>query len=201
MWLSRLPAPLRRFFADRFVPHGYAGHERFDRLYAAGGDPWAARSRNARLRFGHLLELVAERAPVDSILDVGCGEGVFTRELTRYAREVVGIDPSPIAIERARRRVPGASFHCATLEAFAPGRRFDLVTAVEMLYYVESVETALEKLRGLGGTVILAYTSRQRTRLDPILDRYGDACRRSVVRFGRFRRGGFTVAVLEGKKD
>ena len=69
--INRLPAPLRRFLADRFVPHGYAGYERFDWLYAVGGDPWAARdSRSAQLRFARLIEMVEARAP-DSILDVG----------------------------------------------------------------------------------------------------------------------------------
>jgi 2-polyprenyl-3-methyl-5-hydroxy-6-metoxy-1,4-benzoquinol methylase len=141
---------------------------------------------------------VAARAS-DSILDVGCGEGVFTERLASIAREVIGIDPSAIAIERASRRVPGAAFLCTTVEDFDPRRRFDIVAAVEMLYYVESVEATLEKLRKLGRTVILAYTNRDRARLDPHFDRYGNTCLRSIVRFGRSRHGGFTIAVLKGE--
>ena len=135
-----------------------------------------------------------------SILDVGCGEGVFTERLTAIAREVIGIDPSQIAIDRASHRVPGATFLCTTVEAFIPRHKFDVVTAIEMLYYVESVEDTLDKLRTLGRTVILAYTNRDCARLDPHFDRYGDTCRRSIVRFGRARRGGFTIAVLEGER-
>lgn len=48
-----------------------------------------------------------------SALDVGCNDGLFSKELCRYFRRVVGIDASSRHIERAHQRVPEAEFHVA----------------------------------------------------------------------------------------
>jgi len=184
--------------ADRFLPHNYTGtYEIFERLYSRARDPWGLQySPLATQRYLTLIEIISQVAPCTAILDVGCGEGIFTKYLTGFAREVVGIDVSPTAIERAKMRVPRASFHCAALEDFHAEQHFDLVIAVEMLYYVESVDTALEKLQALGRTVIITY-AHQRKRLDSHLDRFSDQSSRRFYSFWRAR--GFTVARLSSK--
>jgi len=47
-------------------------------------------------------ELAAELA-VTSIVDIGCGTGLITRDLARQGYQVTGIDPAPAMIEIARR--------------------------------------------------------------------------------------------------
>lgn len=186
--------------ADRFLPHNYTGtYEIFERLYRQAQDPWGLRySPLAMQRYLTLIEIISEVAPCTAISDVGCGEGVFTKYLTGFAGEVVGIDVSPTAIERAQMRVPRASFHCTALEDFHAERRFDLVIAVEMLYYVESVDVALEKLQTLGKTVIVTY-AHQRKRLDSHLDRFCDQSSRRFYPFWGAR--GFTVARLSSRLE
>jgi SAM-dependent methyltransferase len=61
-------------------------------LYFAPVRRWAPSERRA-------LRLVHGR-----VLDVGCGAGRVLLELQRRGREVVGIDPSPLAVEVCRRR-------------------------------------------------------------------------------------------------
>ena len=180
--------------ADRFVPHNHTGtYEIFERLYSRARDPWGLQySPFAMQRYLGLIEIISQVAPCNAILDVGCGEGVFTKYLTGFAQEVVGIDVSPTAIERAKERAPRASFHCVALEDFHAERRFDLVVAVEMLYYVESVDAVLEKLRVLGNTVIVTY-AHQRKRLDSHLDRFCDQSSRRFYSFWGAR--GFTVGL------
>ncbi len=186
--------------ADRFLPHNYTGtYESFERLYSRARDPWGLQySPLATQRYLSLIEIISQVAPCTAILDVGCGEGVFTKYLTGFAREVVGIDVSPTAIERAKKCVPRASFHCVALEDFHAERRFDLVVAVEMLYYVESVGAALEKLQALGKTLIVTY-AHQRKRIDSHLDRFGDQSSRRFYSFWGAK--GFTVARLSSRSE
>src|SRR5919112_4957327 len=87
--------------------------------------PWILRAATAR------------RA---SALDVGCGEGLLVQRLaTRYDR-VVGIDPDPKAVDRARDRavdLPTVDlFECGLLD-YEPAEQFDLVTAIATLHHLD----------------------------------------------------------------
>lgn len=47
---------------------------------------------------------LAERLQARTILDLGCGTGLLTRELARPGRRVIGVDPSPAMLAYARRQ-------------------------------------------------------------------------------------------------
>src|SRR5258706_9469395 len=68
-------------------------------------EPWP---RLARVR-----AFIADLSDGSRVLDLGCGNGVpATREIAgRHL--VTGVDISPQQIERAKRNVPAATFHCA----------------------------------------------------------------------------------------
>jgi ubiquinone/menaquinone biosynthesis C-methylase UbiE len=84
-------------------------------------------------------------------LDVGCGTGAASRVLAAMpcVREVVGIDPSPVFIEKARalgRSVPGLSFQTADgLAVPFPDASFDLVVFHTTLCHVPDPEQALRE--------------------------------------------------------
>jgi SAM-dependent methyltransferase len=58
----------------------------------------------APVRRWHASERQALRLARGRVLDVGCGAGRVALELQRRGREVVAIDPSPLAVEVSRRR-------------------------------------------------------------------------------------------------
>jgi 2-polyprenyl-3-methyl-5-hydroxy-6-metoxy-1,4-benzoquinol methylase len=194
--LRRLAGAIQRALTDLFVPHAASGgYDRFERLYARRLDPWGgAVLERARLKYAWFGELLRAHAPYASILDVGCGEGLFTLQVTELSSRVVGADVSLTAVRRARRLVPDAAFVNTTLEDLEVARPFDLVTAVEMLYYVPSPGEALEKLKRLGRTVFVSYTARDRERLDPLVDRCMPGRHRTVDRVAG--GGGEVVAIL-----
>jgi SAM-dependent methyltransferase len=171
--------------------------EAFEALYAGRQDPWGVlASPLADRRYLALVEVVSQFSPCRSILDVGCGEGALTRYLAGCATKVTGIDASPTAIERARRLVPRATFHSSTLEAFGADRVFDVVLAVEVLYYVESIDVAIEKLLTLGRNVIISYTNRERRRLEPHVAAHCPLARCRFHPFFGLSGFGFTIAQL-----
>lgn len=92
-------------------------------------------------------EYLLER-PVRSVLDLGCGEGVW-RDVVRAHRpraRYVGVDPSTYCIERYGRERNLRLGRFGDLPDLDLGGPFDLVVCVDVLGYVPDDETR----RGLG---------------------------------------------------
>jgi SAM-dependent methyltransferase len=83
-----------------------------------------------------------------SVLEVGCGFGrIGALVLDVRPAEYTGLDLSPVMLASAARRIDG-TFVESTLTDFDPGRKWDLVIAVEFLMHVppSDVEAAVRKL-------------------------------------------------------
>jgi SAM-dependent methyltransferase len=107
----------------------------------------------------HLREFVRSLGRVECALDLGCGDGRLTAELD--ARELTAADVSPVALERARRRLP-AGGRLVELEPDAPlpfgDGAFDLVLCAETIEHVRDVQLLLSEIRRVlrpGGTLAL----------------------------------------------
>jgi len=123
-----------------------------DHLYARAGAP----------RFSRLLSL-------------GCGTGRVERAARRLgiAREVEGVDASPVSIEMARRKaeeegLTGIRYTVADLNALSlRGSRFDAVVFHQSLHHVAAVERLMEEVRAClapGGLLFLEeWTGPSRT--------------------------------------
>jgi len=100
---------------------------------------------------GDPIELLEELLDVRDrdVLDVGCGEGLLVRRLASAGARVVGLDPSAVALERARRAEPSGTstrFVAGTAEALPfPDTSFDTVVFFNSLHHVplESMDAAL----------------------------------------------------------
>jgi len=79
-----------------------------------------------------LLEAVPPLAEGASALDFGCGVGVVALALRRASpgARVAGCDVDALALEAARRNLPGAGLHLGPgLAALPPGARFDAIAS------------------------------------------------------------------------
>ena len=89
-----------------------------------------------------LVETAAAGRPRPRILDIGCAFGFFLSMLgDRWDR--FGIDASEYAIGEARRRTPDAAFAVAGAGDFPFRRRFDVITAFDVLEHIPDLETVL----------------------------------------------------------
>lgn len=117
----------------------------FDRLYACGADPWSYEtSAYEAAKYAATLDALPRRRFLSG-LEVGCSIGVLSDQLSRRCDRFLGIDLSPIAIGRARRRLVGresAAFAVAEVPAFWPDGRFDLIVLSEILYYLDLDEVS-----------------------------------------------------------
>jgi trans-aconitate methyltransferase len=88
-----------------------------------------------------VLELLAPRAG-ERILDLGCGDGVLSRQLMDLDCRVVGIDASPAQIEAARRL--GVDARVVDGEALAFEGEFDAVFSNAALHWMKRATTVLD---------------------------------------------------------
>ena len=94
-----------------------------------------------------LAAWVGSLEPARHALDLGCGDGALSAEIP--AESLTLADVSPVALERARRRLPDADV--VELQPDAPlplpDGAFDLVVCTETLEHVRDVQLALSEVR------------------------------------------------------
>ena len=120
----------------RLAGPGESGHDRYD---------------------AYLLSLIPSGA--SRVLDAGCGMGRLTWALDRADRDVVGVDLSPVMIERARGagRSPRVSFLQGDCLSMDLGDGFDCVVSAAALHHLDQ-DAAVARLAGLvrpGGRLII----------------------------------------------
>lgn len=149
----------------------YAGRARkLDLLYMVE-NPWRMDAPREQARFGWTNRLISTHlAPLDTILEIGCGEGHQSQYLSELCARLYGIDISGRAVRRARRRCPGGSFAAGEpftfrLPDMPPA--VDLVVACEMLYYVKEVPRFLERMSRLGRACLVTYYRGHGDELEP----------------------------------
>ncbi len=101
-------------------------------------DPWRV-ARREQARFAATNAMLAERCPkIESLLEIGCGEGSQTRYFTELASHVTAIDLSGNALDRARVAVPGPVYlegALGDLLPLLPRSRYDIAVLCEVLIY------------------------------------------------------------------
>ncbi len=151
----------------KYAMRGVAQADAHDRLDLATKvrDPWRMESEQEQFRVAETNRilhraLIAPAPRVGSILELGCGEGHQSEHLMSLCDRLTGLDVSPTAIERARKRLPSAELAAGDLFAqpwAGESKRFDVVTAFEVLYYIKDIPKTLETMSRLGRACIVTY--------------------------------------------
>lgn len=108
----------------------------------------------------HPLLLRAVPANPRTALDVGCGEGLLTRELAGLVPSVVGIDADAASIEAARAQVQGRAIEYILGDFMRHPfgeQTFDVITSVATVHHLDAT-AALTRMRALprpGGVVAI----------------------------------------------
>ena len=107
------------------------------------------------------------RADPQSVLDVGCGEGVLTHQWAQQlgeSRRVVGIDLDDPALhaEWAKRQAPNLEYKIMKAEnlPFADGE-FDMASAIEVLEHVPDPEHTVAEMARVAQRWVLVSVPRE----------------------------------------
>lgn len=132
------------------TPEAAAGYEEF--FLPAIFDQWPP-----------VLMSAAAVSKGDDVLDVGCGTGVLTRELTRHVEDngsATGFDLSESMLGVARARCPEATFRQGNvIDLPFDDQSFDVVISAFMLMFVPDPEKALSEMRRVlktGGRLVVS---------------------------------------------
>jgi SAM-dependent methyltransferase len=123
--------------------------------------------RRLMARFEGTLDELFTQADPQSLLDVGCGEGVLTHQWAQRLgdeRRVVGIDLDDPALhaEWATRTAPNLEYRVMKAEnlPFADGE-FDAATAIEVLEHVPDAEHTVAEMARVAKRWLLVSVPRE----------------------------------------
>jgi len=136
-------------------------HAGLEKLYALPV-PCGMTTEREQSRFrqtNQVIESLAGR--VDSMLELGSGEGHQSEHLARLCRQLDGLEISERAVARARERLPQSRFGVGDMSALPwplpPGERYDLVVACEVLYYFSDIEQTVARMSQLGRACFVTF--------------------------------------------
>ncbi len=94
------------------------------------------------------LRRYLERAPLGSVLDIGCGDGMMLETVADLAQALAGVDGYSGAVDATRRRVPLADLRVADLEQGLPfpDNSFDTVLFCDVIEHLRQPVFALEEI-------------------------------------------------------
>ena len=116
--------------------------------------------------FHSSLDELWERASPESVLDVGCGEGVLTEQWAEHLGDgrIVGIDleDPKLRAEWERRTRPNLEYRVeeATSLSFADGE-FDMACAIEVLEHVPDPEATVAEMARVARRWVLVSVPRE----------------------------------------
>jgi SAM-dependent methyltransferase len=144
--------------------HDRAPVEHFERLARGSEDPWDyATSEYEQGKYRQTLDYLPART--GRTLELGCSVGVFTAMLVPRCEQLVAVDFSPTALERARERLRGAEnveLLRRRLPEEMPDGPFDTIVCAEVLYYwsADLVRDGLRRIEAAlapGGTLLAVH--------------------------------------------
>ncbi|HEY1286381.1 MAG TPA: class I SAM-dependent methyltransferase [Solirubrobacterales bacterium] len=119
--------------------------ERWGPLWGARPRDWAASEEQQTPTYEAALSEVGVEAGA-TVLDIGCGSGVFLRLAADRGARAFGVDASAALLELARKRVPEADLRLGEMEALPfDDDRFDLVTGFNSFFFATDMVTALRE--------------------------------------------------------
>jgi len=164
-------------------------YRKLDAVYRMG-NPWGMTSSAEQFRFTETNRLILrEFGRVQSLLEIGCGEGHQSLYLQDVCDSLTGLDVSARAVRRACRRCPQANFlvgdvFSQEVSALAP---FDLVVACEVLYYISDLAATLQRLRIISRSCLLTYFEGERETLDRYVGEFLPGTHSEIIAFEQLR--------------
>lgn len=115
----------------------------FDDLHRDHDDPWSVVTSWFERRKRQVTLAALPDEHYDRVLEVGCSVGLLAHDLSARCDDLVALDRSDVAVERARHRlrdVPHTQVETAVVPHDWPAGTFDLVVISEVGYFLSPLE-------------------------------------------------------------
>ncbi|RDW19756.1 class I SAM-dependent methyltransferase [Oceanobacillus chungangensis] len=94
--------------------------------------------------FGESLVTLLNPQNGEEILDVGCGTGDLTYEISKSGAIVTGIDSANTMIEAAKEKYPNIQFHVQDAEQFSFDLKFDAVFSNAAIHWMKNQQKVVQ---------------------------------------------------------
>jgi SAM-dependent methyltransferase len=122
----------------------------FEQMYQDYDDPWQQTTREEwTSEKAVALNLIKKLKPV-KVIELGCGLGHFTKKISDLGVDILGLDISTTAIQKAKNNYPNCNFAVGDILDFEIYREYkpDVIVMAEITWYVlEKLDYFLEFLR------------------------------------------------------
>jgi 2-polyprenyl-3-methyl-5-hydroxy-6-metoxy-1,4-benzoquinol methylase len=143
---------------------GVDKEKRWNTEYAEGGWQWL-RNLDELAHHCVLAGYVSYLKPGGSVLDVGCGEGVFQEQLRGAAGRYLGVDFEE-PIRQAQHKVTDqVRFVVGDMNEFTTSDRFDVIVFNESIYYLHDLMAGLARYEPFlndDGVILISMHGKER---------------------------------------
>jgi SAM-dependent methyltransferase len=147
-----------------------------------------------------VMHPILDSLPTGTVLDAACGTGRYAAYLAARGHRVVGVDNSPEMLDRARTRVPDATFLRADLHRLPlPDRAMDVVVCALALVHVPSLTLVLAELARVlrpGGHLVISDVHHELVLLGSVVHADGPAGEPGLTPTYRHTPGDYLRAAL-----
>jgi len=114
----------------------------FEEMYQDFDDPWEQTTREEWASEKAVALNLIDKLKAKKVIELGCGLGHYTNKIHNLGVDVLGVDVSKTAIEKARSVYPGCAFAVGDILDLSIYREYqpDVIVMAEITWYV------LEKL-------------------------------------------------------
>jgi ubiquinone/menaquinone biosynthesis C-methylase UbiE len=105
---------------------------------------------HAKVLLPNILRLV-EPKKGQQVLEIGCGEGFFARELARAGSTITASDIAPELIAVGKKKGGGVTYVVSKAQdlSWAPKKQFDVVLAVLTIQNMEQIDMVMKQVRSV----------------------------------------------------
>lgn len=118
-------------------------------------------------KYGKYLIDLADVKPGQAILDLGCGTGLLTDELSNRGAVVMGVDVSAEMIAKARSKYPHLRFQMIDATDLPFDNCFDTVFSNAVFHWIQAQEKLLRSIHGAlknDGKLVCEFGAKNNTR-------------------------------------
>lgn len=110
----------------------------FEEMYQKFDDPWEQSSREEYASDKAIALNIIQKYKCKNVVEFGSGFGHLTKRISEIADNVVGIEVSTTATQKARDRFPSLEFRCASFPdiEFLRENQPDCIVMAEITWYV-----------------------------------------------------------------
>ncbi len=125
-----------------------SSNEKYDRLAPGFSErEYADPNRYSARRADMIVALGPALAAGDTVLDLGCGDGIMAGPLTGHGFRYTGVDASPQMVVEAKRRHPSLEFVAERSEDYDPPQEVDATICLRAFYYPEDRVAFFRRVR------------------------------------------------------